>query len=49
MADVDKEGEGADHVVPADLVEVHEAIEWMEAVKNLPDAPDAPETPEDDG
>lgn len=41
MGDVDQEGEGVDHDVPGDLVEVHEAIEWMEAVKDLP-------APEDD-
>lgn len=46
MPEVDQEGEAVDHDVPADLVEVHEAIEWIEATKGLED-PEEP-TPDED-
>jgi hypothetical protein len=35
-AAVDAEGDDQDHGVPADLVEIHEAIEWTEAAAKGP-------------
>jgi hypothetical protein len=33
---VDTEGDDQDHDVPADLVEIHEAVEWTAAVERGP-------------
>lgn len=35
-ADIDAEGDGQDHDVPADLVELHEILEWNEAIAKGP-------------
>lgn len=31
-SDVDTEGDGDDHAVPPELSEIHEAVEWIQAV-----------------
>ena len=41
--DVDLEAQEGDHDVPGDLTEVHEAVEWLDAVGEAPEAPEAPE------